>query len=105
MESRIRTGSGFRAQGAVKRKTSNGNPDTMNWFRLEGSGSGNFTRERIGNVATVGTDENVPGTGRSEMHISHPFNPPLPHLLSVFLLLCFQVVLRLESERVVRVGA
>ena len=62
-------------------------------------------RERIGNVAMVGTDENVPGTGRSKMHISHPFSPSLPHLLSVFLLLCFQVVLRLESERVVRVGA
>ena len=105
MESRIRTGSGFRAQGAVKRKTSNGNPDTTDSFRLEGSDSGNFARERIRDVATVGTDENVPGTGRSEMHISHPFIPPLPHLLSVFLLLCFQFVLRLESERVVRVGA
>ena len=105
MESRIRTGSSFRVQGAVKRKTSNGNPDTTDWFRLEGSGSGNFAREQIGNVATVGTDENVPGTGRSEMHISHPFSLPLPHLLSVFLLLYFQVVLRLESERVVRVGA
>ena len=105
MESRIRTGSGFRAQGAVKRKTSTRNPDTTDWFRLEGSGSGNFARERIGNVATVGTDENVPGTGRLEMHISHPFSPPLPHLLSVFLLLCFQVALRLQSERVVRVGA
>ena len=105
MESRIRTGFGFWTQGAVKRKTSNGNPDTTDWFRLEGSGSGNFAQERIGNVATVGTDENVPGTGRSEMHISHLFSPPLPHLLSVFLLLCFQVVLRLESERVVRVGA
>ena len=77
----------------------------MDWFRLEGSGSGNFAQEQIGNVATVGTDENVPGTRRSEMHISHPFSPPLPHLLSVFLLLCFQVVLRLESKRVVRVGA
>ena len=105
MESRIRTGSGFRAQEAVQRKTSNRNPDTTDWFRLEGSGSGNFARERIGNVATVGMDKNVPGTGRLEMHISHPFSPPLPHLLSVFLLLCFQVVLRLESERVVRVGA
>ena len=105
MESRIRTGSGFRAQGAVKRKTSNGNPDTTDWFRLEGSSSGNFAQERIGDVATVGADENVPGIGRSEMHISHPFSPPLPHLLSVFLLLCFQFVLRLESERVVRVGA
>ena len=105
MESRIRTGSSFRAQGAVKRKTSNRNPDTTDWFRLEGSGSGNFTRERIGNVATVGTDENVLGTGRSEIHISHPFSPLLPHLLSIFLWLCFQVVLRLESERVMRVGA
>ena len=104
MESRIKTGSGFRAQGAVKQKTSNGNPDTTDWFRLEGSGSGNFAREQIGNVATVGTNENVPGTGRSKMHISHPFSP-LPHLLSVFLLLCFQVILCLESERVVRVGA
>ena len=105
MESRIRTGSGFRAQRAVKRKTSNGNPDTTVWFRLEGSDSGNFARERIGDVATVGADENVPGTRRSEMHISHPFSPPLPHLLFVSILLCFQVVLRLESERVVRVGA
>ena len=105
MESRIRTGSGFQAQGAVKRKTSNGNPDTMDWFRLEGSGSKNFAQERIGNVAMVGMDENVPGTGRSEMHISHLFSPPFPHLLSIFLLSCFQVILRLESERVVRVGA
>ena len=92
MESRIRTRSDFQAQGSVQRKTSNRNPDTTDWFRLEGSGFGNFAWERIGNVATVGTDENVPGTGRSEMHISHPFSPPLPHLLSVFLLLCFQVV-------------
>ena len=92
MESRIRTGSGFRVQGAVKRKTSNGNPDITDWFQLEGSGSGNFDREWIGNVATVGADENVPGTGRSEPHISHPSSPLLPHLLSVFLWLCFQVV-------------
>ena len=105
MESRIRTRSNFRAQEAVKRKTSNGNPDTTDWFRLERSGSGNFARERIGNIATVGTDENVPGIGRSETFISHPFSPPLPHLLSAFQLLCFQFVLRLESERVVRVGA
>ena len=105
MECRIRTGSGFRAQRAVKRKNSNGNPDTTDWFRLEGSGSGNFARERIGDVPTVGADENVSGIGRSEMHISHPFSPPLPHLLFVFLLLCFQVVLHLDSERVVRVGA
>ena len=89
MESRIRTGSGFRVQGAIKRKTSNGNLDTTDWFQLERSGSGNFARERIGNVATVGVDENVPGTWRSETLISHPFSPPLPHLLSVFLWLCF----------------
>ena len=105
MESRIRTESGFWAQGVVKRKTSNGNLDSTDWFRLERSGSGNFARERIGNVATVGVDENVLETGRSETLISHPFSPPLPHLLSVFLRLCFQFVLRLESERVVRVGA
>ena len=105
MESRIRTGFGFRAQEAVKRKISNRNLDTTDWFRLEGSGSGNFAQEWIGNVATVGTDENVPGIGRSEMHLIHPLSPPLPHLLFVFLLSCFQVILRLESERVVRVGA
>ena len=104
MESRIRTGSGFRAQRAVERKTSNGNPDTTDWFRLEGSGSGNFARERIGNIATVGADENVPGTGRTEPHISHPFSLHLPHLLSVFIACCFRFALRLESERVVRVG-
>ena len=105
MESRIRTGSGFRAQGAVKWKSPNGNPNVTDWFRLDKSGSGNFVWERIGNVAMVGADENVLRTGRSETHISHPFSPLLPHFLSVFLLLCFQVVLRLESERVVRVGA
>ena len=105
MESRVRTGSGFRAQRAVERKTSNGNPDTTDWFRLEGSDSGNFARERIGNVTTVGADENVPGTGRAEPHISHSFSPPLPHLLSVFIECCFRFALCLESERVVRVGA
>ena len=93
MESRIRTGSGFRAQGAVERKTFNGNLDTMDWFWLEGSDSGNFARERIGNVTTVGANKNVPGTGRAEPHINHSFSPPHPHLLSVFifvlLLFCF----------------
>ena len=103
MESRVRTGSGFRVQGAVERKTSNGNPDTTDWFRLEGSNTGNFAREQIGNVATVGADENVLGTERAEPHISHSFSPPLPHLLFVFIACCF--ALRLESERVVRVGA
>ena len=105
MESRIRTGSGFRAQGVVERKTSNRNPDTTDWFQLEGSNSGNFARERIGNVATVGADENVPGIGRAEPHISHSFSPPHPHLLFVFIAFCFHFALRLESERVVRVGA
>ena len=89
MESRIRTGSGFRAQGTIERKTFNGNPDTTDWFRLEGSNSGNFARERIGNVTTVGADENVPGTGRAEPHISHSFSPPHPHLLSVFICVSF----------------
>ena len=89
MESRVRTGSGFQAQGAVERKTSNGNPDTTDWFQLEGSDSGNFARERIGNVATVGADENVPGTGRVEPHISHSFSLPHPHLLFVFIFVLF----------------
>ena len=105
MERRIRTGSGFRAQGAVERKFPNGNPDVTDWFRLEGSGSGNFARERIENVATVGADENGPRTERAEPHISHSFRPPLPHLLSVFIACCFHFALRLESERVVRVEA
>ena len=75
------------------------------WFRLEGSGSRNFARERIENVATVGADENSPETRRAEPHISHSFCPPLPHFLSVFIACCFHFALRLESERVVRVGA
>ena len=87
MESRIRTGSGFRAQGAVKRKTSNGNPDTMEWFRLEGSGSGNFARERIGDVATVGAHENNPGN----REIGNAYKPPLQPSSSTFAF-CFLVV-------------
>ena len=102
MESKVRTGFGFRAQGAVKWKSSNGNPDITDWFRLEGSGSGNFAQEQIGNVAT---DENIPETGRLETHISHPFRPLLPPLLSIFIACCFRFALRLESERMVRVGA
>ena len=105
MERRGKTRSGFRAQRAVERKFPNGNPNVTDWFRLEGSGSGNFAWERIGNVATVGADENIPGTRRSETHISHPFRPLLPPLLSVFIVLHFCFVLRLESERVVRVEA
>ena len=105
MERRVRTRSGFRAQGAVERKFPNGNPDVTDWFRLEGSGSGNFARERIVNVATVCADKNIPGTGRSKTHISRSFRPLLPPLLSVFIVLRFRFALHLESERVVRVGA
>ena len=105
MERRIRTGSGFRAQGAVKWKFPNENLNVMDWFRLERSGSGNFARVRIGNITTVGADKNVPGTGRAEPHISLPFSPPLPHLFSVFISCCVQFALLLESERVARVGA
>ena len=56
MERRIRIGSGFRAQGAIERKFPNGNPDVTDWFRLGKGGSRNFARERMENVATVGTD-------------------------------------------------
>ena len=94
MERRIKTGSGFRAQGAIKRKSSNGNPDVTDWFRFRKDGFGNFARERMENVATVGTDVNVPGTGRAELNISHPFWPPLPHLLSAFIVYCFAIALR-----------
>ena len=94
MERRIRTGSGFRAQGAVERKFPNRNLDVMDWFRLGKGGSKNFTRERMENVATVGTDVNVLGTGRAEPNISHPFRPPLPHLLSAFIVCCFAIALR-----------
>ena len=97
MESRIRTGSSFRAQGAVEQKTFNRNPDTTDWFRLEGSNSGNFAREQIGNVTTVGADENVPGTGRAEPHISHSFSPPHPHLLSVFICVLFSFCFALRE--------
>ena len=94
MERRIRIGSDFRAQGAVERKFPNGNPDVTDWFRLGKGGSGNFARERMENVATVGKDVNVPGTGRAESNISHPFRPPLPHLLSAFIVCCFAIALR-----------
>ena len=105
MESGIRTGSGFQAQGAVEWKTFNRNPDTTDWFQLEGSDSRNFAWKRIGNVTTVAADENVPGTGRAEPHISHSFSPPHPHLLSIFICVLFRFALRLESERVVRIRA
>ena len=105
MERTVTTGSGFQVQEAVERKFPNGNPDVTDWFRLEGNGSGNFARERIGNVATICADKNVLGTGRLETHISHPFRPLLPPLLSVFIVLRFHFALRLKSERVVRAGA
>ena len=97
MESGIRTGSDFQVQGAIERKTFNGNPDTMDWFRLEGSDSGNFAWERIGNVTTLGADENVPGIGRAEPHISHSFSPPHPHLLSVFICVLFSFFFALRK--------
>ena len=87
MESRIRTKPSFRAQRVVKRKSFHGNPDTTDWFRLEGNGSRNFVRERIGDVATVGADENVPGTGRSE----NTYKPPLQPSSSTFAF-CFSIV-------------
>ena len=95
MERKIRTGSSFRAQGAVERKFPNENPDLTDWFRLEESGSGNFARERIENVATVGANEN--GPGRAEPHISHPFHPPLPHLLFVFIACCLRFAIALRE--------
>ena len=97
MERRIRTGSGFQVQGAVKRKFPNGNLDVTDWFRLGRSGSGNFAGERIENVTTVGTDENGLGIGRAEPHISHPFRPPLPHLLSVFIACCLRFAIALRE--------
>ena len=101
----IRTRSGFRAQVAVERKIPNRNPEVRDWFWLWFRRFGNFTREWIGNVATVGTDENVPGTRRSETHISHLFRPLLPTFACCFMLSSFHCALCLESERVVRVGA
>ena len=105
MESRIRTGSGFRAQGAVKWKFPNGNPDVTDWFRsgeaaLETSPeNGLRTSQRLALMRTVQEQRRV------ELHISLPFRPPLPHLLSVSLHAIYVLLLRLESERVVRVGA
>ena len=80
MERRIRTGSGFRAQGAVQRKFPNGNPDVTDWFRSGRSGSKNFARERIENVATVGANENGPGTEES----GTTYKPPLPPSSATF---------------------
>ena len=88
MERRIRTGSGFRAQGVVKRKFPNGNPDIMDWFRSGRSRSGNFARERIENVATVGADENGPGTEKSRTAYKPPLPPSSPTFAFCFIACC-----------------
>ena len=96
MERRIRTGSGFRAQGAVKRKFPNGNLDVTDWFQSGRSGSGNFARERIENVATVGADENNPGTEESGTAYKPPLLPSSPTFSFCFIACClrFAIVLR-----------
>ena len=53
----------------------------------------------------VGMDENVPGTGRLETYISHPFRSLLLTFAFCFMLSSFHCALGLESDRVVRVGA
>ena len=88
MERRIRTRSGFWAQGAVERKFPNGNPDVTDWFWSRRSGFGNFAREWIENVATVGVDENGPGTEES----GTAYKPPLPPSPPTFAF-CFHCVL------------
>ena len=88
MERRIRTGSGFRAQGAVERKFPNGNPNVTDRFRSGRSGSGNFAREQIENVATVGADENGLGTEES----GTAYKPPLLSSPPTFAF-CFHCVL------------
>ena len=88
MESRIRTVSGFRTQGAVKRKFPNGNPDVTDWFRSGRSGSGNFARERIENIATVGADENGLGTEESGTAYK-PLLPPSSPTFAFCFLACY----------------
>ena len=77
----------------VERKFPNGNLEVIEWFRLRFGGSGNFVHERKGNVSTVGTDVNVPRTGRAETHINHPFrsfSPTLAFCFHVFMIFtCF----------------
>ena len=88
MESRIRTKSSFRAQGAVKRKFPNRNPDVTDWFRSGKSGSGNFARDWIENVATVGADENGPGIEESGTAYKPPLSPSSP-TFSFYFLACY----------------
>ena len=90
MESRIRTGSGFQAQGAVKQKFPNGNPDVTDWFRSGRSGSGNFAREHIESVARVGADENGPGIEES----GTTYKPSLPPSSPTFAFCFFACYLR-----------
>ena len=97
MESRIRTGSSFRAQGAVKRKFPNGNPDVTDWFRSGGSGSGNFTREQIENVATVGADENGPGIEESGTAYKPPLPPSSPTFAFCFIACCLRFAIALRE--------
>ena len=96
MERRIRTKSGFRAQGAVKRKFPNRNPDVTDWFWSGRSGSGNFARERIENVATVGADENGPETEESGTAYKPSLPPSSPTFAFYFIACClrFAIVLR-----------
>ena len=95
MERWIRTGSGFRAQGAVKRKFPNGNPDVTDWFRSGRSGSRNFTRGRIENVASVGADENSPGTEESGTAYKPPLPPSSPTFASSFIACCLRFAIAL----------
>ena len=62
-------------------------------------GNGLRTSQRSAQMRTVREQR------RAEPHISHPFRPSLPHLLSVSLRAVYVLLLCLESERVVRVGA
>ena len=97
MERRIRTGSGFRAQGAVKRKFPNGNLDVTDWFRSGRSGSGNFAQERIENVATVGADENGPRIEESGTAYKPPFPPSSPTFAFCFIACCLRFAIALRE--------
>ena len=66
----------------------NGNPDVTDSFQSGRSGSGNFAWERIENVATVGADENDPGT--EESGIAHkPSLPPSSPTFAFCFLACY----------------
>ena len=97
MESRIRTGSGFRAQGAVKRKFPNGNPDVTDWFWSGRSGSENFAWERIENVATVGADKNGLGTKESGTAYKPLLPPSSPTFAFCFIACCLRFAIALRE--------